>query len=70
MNETKLDQKNSSILPLDENQKNEVIENFGQKGTTFFSWGMLQRWLKRYGPNAKVADVQKALKEQHSEKKQ
>ena len=58
------------ITPLDKKQKGAVLDNLDKRDATFFTWEMLQDWLKRFGPNAKVSEVQQALKKQDPPKKQ
>jgi len=65
--EKKESPKEPMVTPLNENQKNKVIEDLHKRGATFFTWETLQNWIRQFGPNAKVADVQKKLKDQSSE---
>lgn len=57
------DTKEPTILPLDEKQKQAVLENLRQRGGTFFTWEQLQNMLLKLGPDAKVEDLLKTLKE-------
>jgi len=49
---------------LTADQKNAVAKNIEKQGATFFSWSQLQDWIRRFGPNTNVSEVQKKLKEQ------
>ncbi len=69
MTENKSDQE-PTITSLNEEQKNAVLDDLNQRGATFFTWKTLQDCIKRFGPKARVADVQQALKNKPPETKQ
>ena len=45
---------------LNEKQKKAVVEDLAKRGITF-TWGQLQEMIKTLGPDAKIADIQKAI---------
>jgi hypothetical protein len=50
------------ITFLKERQKKAVVEDLAKRGITF-TWGQLQDMIKALGPDAKIADIQKAIQE-------
>lgn len=57
----------SVVTPLNAKQTESVLGNLKNQGATFFTWETLQYWLKIFGPNAKVQEVQKALANQEGQ---
>jgi hypothetical protein len=51
------------ITFLNERQKKTVVKDLAKRGITF-TWGQLQDMIKALGPDAKIADIQKAIQEQ------
>jgi hypothetical protein len=58
------------ITSLNGKQKEAVLGDLHEKKATFFTYDTLQRWLKTFGPNTKVAELQKALQNQQEKLKQ
>ena len=48
---------------LNEKQKNAVVADLAKRGITF-TWGQLQELVNALDPDAKIADIQKAILEQ------
>jgi len=64
---TERDEKEPLSVPLNENQKDAVIDDLQSQGATFFTWKQLQEMLKKFGPKTKVTDVQEAIKKKGQE---
>ena len=50
------------IISLNEKQKTAVVEDLAKKGITF-TWSQLQKMVNAFGPDAKISDIQKAIRE-------
>ncbi|MCH7952034.1 hypothetical protein IH980_04840 [Patescibacteria group bacterium] len=62
-----VDTKTDNLFPLSEEQKEAVIKDLHEQGTTFFTWEKLQEWIHRFGPKAKMKDIQQAIEDQEDQ---
>lgn len=64
-------EKDPSATGLTPEQTEKVIDDLHKRGATFFTWKQLQAWIVKFGPRAKMSDVQEAVKaEKDKEPKQ
>lgn len=61
------DRRISDIFPLNQEQTENVIEDLDEQGSIWFTWEMLQAWIRKFGRDAKVADVQEILGHQENQ---